>query len=468
MSFSANQFKKYKEAFILAQKKVLKKNISKNPQTLEGYEAEIIATHDAISSYIAPFYENFNDVDKQFYRNELIYVRDKTLKCFGALNSKKKVSKFIIALLENTNDLTDVSDTEDSETSEEKDLTFQSTENDLDEIEFMSDDTIRENTTQEQVNNTNAGQVSTSIISHISDDLTRNLSQQSLRNENNITVQTTEHTMAITLLEYLRFAASTLNKNYSGDPLALSAFINAVNLVKSVDTENSFAAQLKTFVISKLEGKALECIDESATLDDILKKLKESIKPDSSNVINGRMLSLKLSKGTTQNFAEEAEKLADALQRALVVEGISLEKAKEMSIESTVKMCRQSARSDLVKSVLASSTFKDPKEVIAKLLTEQNAHEQEKQVLAFQRNQGNFRKNNGRYYNNKKFNNNGNKNFKQNNGNRYNGNKNNRNYNNKNKGNYNVRVAENLESPSTSGGQNQNQTFTIEKANSRY
>ncbi|XP_055307851.1 probable cyclin-dependent serine/threonine-protein kinase DDB_G0292550 [Sitodiplosis mosellana] len=183
------------------------------------------------------------------------------------------------------------------------------------------------------------------------------------------------------------------------------------------------------------------------------------------------MLALKLSKNTSQQFAEEAEKLADDLQHSLVFEGISLEKAKEMAIESTVKMCRQSARSDLVRSVLAAASFKDPKEVIAKLITGESTHEQEKQVLAYNR-QGGFRKNNGRFNNGKKWNNqNGNKNFNQNNGKNggYKKNYNGRGNYNKNKGNYNVRVTENCEGPSNGDGQNQNnqQTLTLERANNR-
>lgn len=48
-------------------------------------------------------------------------------------------------------------------------------------------------------------------------------------------------------------------------------------------------------------------------------------------------------------------------------------------------MCRYSARSALVKSVLASAQFNEPKEVLAKFITEVNAESTEAQVLAFQR-----------------------------------------------------------------------------------
>lgn len=439
MTFDAKQFKKLKEDFIKATKKVLKEKISKNPEKLKEYEQEIIELHDAISNYIAPYYDNFNDTDRAFYRNELVHIRDKTIKCFGALNCKKRVSNFIIETLKNESQLTDVSDSD----SEEDNL-----------YNSMFDD----------------------------NDLTIGSTSQNKIIGANISKIDTKEKMAISLLEYLRFAASAINKNYSGDPLSLNAFINSIELVKSVDTENQFAAQLKTFVLAKLEGKALECVPQDDTLENILTALKANIKPENSKVIGGKMLSLRFTKNKASDFSAEAEKLADALQRSLIVEGIGQAKAKEMAIERTVEMCRQSAKSDLVKSVLASATFNDPKDVVAKLITEQNTHETELQVLSFNR-QGGYRKYNGRYNGKKNFNyrNNDYKNTNNQNNSQRGGFHNKRgrgrgNYN-RNNNNYNVRVAGNYEGPYNGDGQNaqnnsqansqNNQVFTIERANNR-
>lgn len=115
-----------------------------------------------------------------------------------------------------------------------------------------------------------------------------------------------------------------------------------------------------------------------------------------------------------------------------------------MTIEKTVEMCRKSFKSDLVKSVLASSKFSEPKEAIAKMIVEINNVKQEKnQAFSHKscKNQhhnqysNNFNKNkNGNFQKNQ--NRNDNRNYKQgnqsnghgqNNGNRnggYNGNRN--------------------------------------------
>lgn len=433
--FDDEIFKTYKNEFIKATKKVLKQNISKNPDTLSKTENEIVELHDKIAAYISPFFDLFDNKHKAHYRSELIYIRDKTLKCFGALGSKLKVSKTLTELLSDSNEYTDASD-------ENSDL----------ELESSSDLTLANDT----------------IINVESSEMTNN-------SDNNTDKNTTSNTdkMALTLLDYLRFAAQAINKNYAGDPLSLDAFVNSVNLVKSVDTAKQYGEQLKTFVLAKLEGKALECVPQDGTLDEILKALKKNITPENSKVITGRMLSLRFNKNSASTFAAEAEKLAEALQRSLIVEGISQTKAKEMAVERTVEMCRQSAKSDLVRSVLAAASFNDPKDVVAKLITEQNTHDTERQILYFNRqNNNNFRKNNNGY--------NGKKNF--NNYNNYRSDSNSRDFHQNKRGsfqkrgrgrggrgNYNVRVTENFQGPSESDGHNNqsNQSFTLEKANSK-
>ncbi|XP_036347507.1 putative uncharacterized protein DDB_G0283431 [Rhagoletis pomonella] len=64
-------------------------------------------------------------------------------------------------------------------------------------------------------------------------------------------------------------------------------------------------------------------------------------------------------------------------------------KAHEMAVEQTINVCRLNSRSDMVKSILASSTFSDSKDVVAKMIVEQNNF------------RGGYRgSNNYRYYNN--------------------------------------------------------------------
>lgn len=91
-------------------------------------------------------------------------------------------------------------------------------------------------------------------------------------------------------------------------------------------------------MLTKLEGKALEAVDSSDNLTAIVESLKKNIKPDSSKVVLGRMLAMKLNKLGSQEYAAKAEELAEALQRSLIIEGINREKAKEMVIDKTVEI----------------------------------------------------------------------------------------------------------------------------------
>lgn len=109
---------------------------------------------------------------------------------------------------------------------------------------------------------------------------------------------------------------------------------------------------------------------------------------------------LKLSKYGPVEFAKQAESLADALQRSLVLEGINLPKAREIAIKKTVEMYKQTAKTDYVKSVLASTSFPDPKSVISKLIVEQNGQERDRQILTYSRQNSGYHKKRFNNYNN--------------------------------------------------------------------
>lgn len=216
-------------------------------------------------------------------------------------------------------------------------------------------------------------------------------------------------TMAMAKPEYLKLCANTINKNFKGDPLALEAFCNSIDLLHEVAPTDELRTFLTTFVKSKLEGKALEAIPTNVTTTDEIKTaLRLKILPDNSKIIEGKMQALRTSRKSMQEYSKEAEELAEALQRSLIVEGVPQTKAEQMAIERTVDMCRSSARSDIVKSILASSQFKSAKEAVAKFVIETGNATKEHQILSYRadrqtnnpNNQRNFRQNNSRIYTN--------------------------------------------------------------------
>lgn len=177
--------------------------------------------------------------------------------------------------------------------------------------------------------------------------------------------------------------ASSIIKPYSGDPNNLASFLNSVDLINSLSTAvcTPFLIQ---FIKTRLEGKALEAIPSNAnTVEEIKNALKKNIKPDPSEVIESKLLALRLDRKPLQDFTSEAEGLAERLKRSLVMEGVSDSKATDMVIKKMTETCRKSARSDLIKSVLASSKFESPQEVLSKFVLEIAEAKKDTQVLAY-------------------------------------------------------------------------------------
>lgn len=229
-------------------------------------------------------------------------------------------------------------------------------------------------------------------------------SKQEERNRPEQTLQTNTNTMANENMEFLNMARTIVSSDYKGEALELESFINKVEMLQQLSTPAQLPLML-TFVKSKLSGRALESIkptDVSIAL--LIKSLRERIKPESSDVILGKMTALRLSNKSLQEFSKQAEELAESFKRSLIVEGFPENKAHEMTIRKTVEICREAAPSDIVKSVLAASQFTTTQDVVAKFVTETDTVRTEKQVLAFRRNnqnnRGNYRGNQFTRFNN--------------------------------------------------------------------
>lgn len=380
MSHQVDEFNVLKENFLKVCKRVLKENLTQNRVKHVEYLHDLIDSYNSAIRFIAANYPGY-DIDlKKGAIDECKYLRGKIIKCYQKLHIRETLpsdsyfTQLDLALI----------------------LKYFSTQ----EIQFaFSDPSVSAS--------------STPAITPASSTSSLNINFDN-QTENNI-----GQAMAMTNTEFLALASRTLNKNYDGNPLALSAFINSIELLKEV-VPNNLNRMFTKFVESKLEGKALDSIPQNPnSVDEIILALRTQIKPDNSKVVAGRLLALKPDRAKMSEFTEQAESLADALQRSLIIEGITQAKAREMTIERTVELCRNATRSDLVKSILAASKFDSPKEVVAKYVVEANTEEKEKQIFQFraQNNKRGFNKNRGRF-----------KNQKQNNYN--NGYNNNRNFNN--------------------------------------
>lgn len=205
--------------------------------------------------------------------------------------------------------------------------------------------------------------------------------------------------------DFIALAHRTINYKYAGDPLALDSFIDAISLLETLCQPENKTLCIK-FIMTKLEGEAREAIETDPTeITEISEALKKNIKPESSKVIEGRILALRADKTSLVNFSQRAEELAEQYRRSLITEGYTKPMAKQLAIDKTVDLCRRSTRHDRVKAIIggAAATFTDPKEVIAKMINEINNLKLDNSMTPG--NNNNHKKNN--------------KSFKQNGGNNY-------------------------------------------------
>ncbi|XP_017469649.1 PREDICTED: uncharacterized protein LOC108361527 [Rhagoletis zephyria] len=182
---------------------------------------------------------------------------------------------------------------------------------------------------------------------------------------------------------FISLCASIIRENYSGDPLSLASFIDKITLIEELSDE-SLTTTFIAFLKSKLEGKARESLPtQISSVSQIKEALSNKIKPDNSKVVAGKIAAMKVHNNNYSDFAKQVEELADSLERSLIIEGMTQAKAHEMAVEQTINVCRLNSRSDMVKSILASSTFSDSKDVVAKMIVEHDNIIKERQVLAF-------------------------------------------------------------------------------------
>lgn len=186
--------------------------------------------------------------------------------------------------------------------------------------------------------------------------------------------------------ELLDIVNGQIRKPYGGDPLGLPTFLSGVEIAMNFADDDDLKKKLVDFVKGRLEGKAREVItDDITTIEALIKKLKETIRPENSKIIEGRMAAVRYSYSKQKEFVKETEELADALRRTLIIEGMSPDKANEITVDRTIQLCRKSATSDIVKSILGSVKFDTAKDVVAKLITSNDECVKDKQILRYQK-----------------------------------------------------------------------------------
>lgn len=249
-------------------------------------------------------------------------------------------------------------------------------------------------------------------------------------------------TMPQTIVEFLGTAAKIL-PTFDGNSVNLQSFIDALSLLDTIkDTHEAVAVNL---VKTKLTGTARNLISTETTIADIIAKLKSTVKGESVEVIQSRILNIKQQGKNANAYAVEIEELTKRLETAYISDGLPNETAKKYATNSAVAAIVKNATNEKVKLIMESGNFKDMNEAVSKFLnccTE--AYNQQNAILAFgyqrprRQNNNNQRYQRAQYYGGRgHYNNNQNRNYSHNND--YNPNTSNGRHNNNNRSQNNFR-----------------------------
>lgn len=490
---------KHRDNFIEIWKKVQRyitaRPLTKDQNKLQGYRTDIVATYNKLLEYIVDFYTN-ESTTKQVELKELVIanrerieISFKVLKLeydFTKANLFAQINTSEIKLIEETSKDTATPDTgATAGGSSTQDTTSTATE--AEKIASAASELVEpdgspdNNDNLEDIDNDNFENIEIQTEeeeSNVSDSegiqqlfVPANANNTANNTANNIQLPN-RSIMAKAL--YLKSASAIINYKYAGDPLKLESFLTDISLIEDLIENDAIRPTCVLFIKSRMEAKALECLPEDAnTVQQIVEALRASIKPESSQVIEGKIMALRLEKGDFTKFSESAEKLAEAFRRSLVIEGISKAKAQEMTVKKTVDLCRKIARNDVVKSVLSAATFEKPEEVIAKFVTEVDTAKKERRDAENFQNRKQLNPNNRKPFNNRdnrdsrrggrpgqQFNQNRNRGFRQNdnraqnNRGHGNGRGNGRDFRQNNRGNHNNRPVEHTIRVVSGNGQN--------------
>lgn len=461
-------------------KKITRKNASEKPEIVESRTNEIINAYNKLVEFAEPIIKNNGNKSTKEIRDELTARREYILDDLKILNSNAEVPDSITEKIktqnndEQENEQSNKSTGNKNEESNKKSST----------IEPMPNANDKKN--EESNNESSSTDPKTTSNDKKKEESNKN-GQMNGKEENNDSKPEVSNkpknksnaNMAMTSTEYYKLCTQQLNYTYTGDPLGLPPLIDAIELLQYLDTEHLHENILLRVLKTKLMGQAREYLPDDATVDEIKEILRKKIKVKSSKIIMGQLMALKADKTNFTDYAKRAEDLAEQFNRSLILEKIPTDTANNMTIDKTIDLCASNTRSQLVKSVLESTKFDDPKEVIATfIIQERKQKANENQVLAYQQTNRFTRNrnfNNARRFQRNNFHNNGyrngfraerqpfNNSYSQRGQNNGRGRPNGRGYNRNFRGNHrSIRYAENSESlPS---GEHQTQQVELQRA----
>lgn len=197
----------------------------------------------------------------------------------------------------------------------------------------------------------------------------------------------TENNMSQTVVEFLN-TASKLIPEFDGKSENLPSFIDSLNLVKAIQgTHESTAVSL---IKTKLKGTARNLISSENTINEIIQKLKTSVKGESVEVLTAKIMNIKQNNKTANAYCGEIENLSKSLENAYICDGLPCELATKYSTQVAVKALTKNCTIDKVKLIMEAGQFNSMNDAISKFVNScTEATGQQNAILYYRQRQNN-------------------------------------------------------------------------------
>lgn len=105
----SKNFKTLKDNFYAVTKCVLKENLSRNPETLDGYETNLVSTYNELIDYTSLKYPSLSTDDKTTVFTNITHLRTRLLRCFEKLKLNVTIDKNIFSNITGTEPIAETS-----------------------------------------------------------------------------------------------------------------------------------------------------------------------------------------------------------------------------------------------------------------------------------------------------------------------------------------------------------------------
>ena len=173
------------------------------------------------------------------------------------------------------------------------------------------------------------------------------------------------HKMVVTVAEFLG-NASKLLPEFDGKSENLQSFLDGIALVELIKGDHEDAAV--NLVKTKLKGTSRNLITTESTLQQIVTRLKSSVKGESVEVLTAKILNIKQLGKAANAYTKEIEDLTKSLQNAYINDGISAELSEKYSTQIAVKAMTKNCNNDRVKLVMEAGSFNNMNEAVSKFV----------------------------------------------------------------------------------------------------